>query len=287
MNVTSNEKRRRLRALLTQPGLSVAPSCGDALTARLVESCGYPAVHCSGSVVHNTAGFADGGLLTLTEFVATLTTMSDAVSIPLIADADTGYGSAANVVRTVREYERAGVAALHMEDQVTPTRPARGAGYTVRTISRDEMTGKVRAALDARQDGDLVIIVRCDFKGERQEVIDRLGAYLEAGADAAWFPSGTDEEMSQARKALKKPLIGVLQPAMTLKQFEELGASIAMLPGTLQVAALHAQKRVLEELKRSGSLKACFDGLEGIEEIKKFYANQGAEELLGMDRKYG
>ncbi len=285
MTRTATGKRRALRALLAAPEAVIAPSIGDPLSARMVEAAGLPAVHCSGSVLHNTLGYADGGLLTMTEMVASITAICDAVDLPLIADADTGFGSAANVVRAVREYERSGAAAMHLEDQATPTRPAMIPGFAIRTVSKEEMVNKIKAAVDARRDESFIIVARSDVKGDYQEVLDRLAACLEAGADAAWLPPGRPEEMRSARTALGKPLIGVLQGTMTVKEFGAL-ANCALLPGSMQVAALYAQRRFLESLQRTGSTREYFEQLPGVDEVRKFYGGTGVSWLLEVDRKY-
>jgi 2-methylisocitrate lyase-like PEP mutase family enzyme len=122
MEKTAEEKRRTLRALLQGPGCSIAPSCNDGIQARLVEWLGFPLVHISGSGQHRALGFADSGMLTLTEMINRAREIVDAVELPIVSDGETGYGNAVNVVRTVREFERAGVAAIHIEDQMTPKR---------------------------------------------------------------------------------------------------------------------------------------------------------------------
>jgi 2-methylisocitrate lyase-like PEP mutase family enzyme len=285
MRLTANEKRRELRRLLQQSQAAIAPSVGDALGALLVQAAGLPAVHCSGSVLHNLAGYADGGLLTMTEMVAAITAIADAVDLPLIADADTGFGHAANLARAVRQYERSGAAAMHIEDQLTPTRPAMAPAFRIGTIGRQAMVDKIKAAVDVRVDADFMVVARCDVKGDRQEVLERLAACLEAGADAAWLPPGTLDEMRAARATLPQPLIGVMPAALTVQQFCEV-ANCALLPGSMQVAAVHAQRLLLESLKRSGGVQEYFEGLSGVEEARQFYAGIGMSWLRDMDSRY-
>lgn len=285
MSLSPTRKRQALRALLEQPLAAIAPSIGDPLSARLVEAAGLPAVHCSGSVLHNTQGYADGGLLTMTEMVASITAIADAVDLPLIADADTGFGSTANVIRAVREYERSGAAAMHLEDQFTPTRPAMIPGFSIKLVGRQAMVNKIKAAVDARRDESFMIIARSDVKGDPQEVLDRLAACLEAGADACWLPPGPLDAMRKARQLLGKPLIGVLPATMTVAEFSEL-ADCALLPGSMQIAALHAQRQFLESLKRSGGTREYFEALSGVDEVRKFYGGTGVGWLLDIDRKY-
>src|SRR5579862_5057178 len=145
--VTPTEKRRKLRALLAGPDIIPALGCADPLSARLVQHMGLPAVHASGSAAHRSRGMADAGLLDMTEMVNHLRYLCDSVDIPVIGDADTGFGNVVNVVRTVREYERAGAAAMHIEDQLTPKRPMHS-GFEGAFIGRQEMVDKIRAAVD-------------------------------------------------------------------------------------------------------------------------------------------
>src|SRR5438309_8642399 len=145
MELTAADKRKSLRKMLTEPTCHVAPSCNDGIQARLVEWLGFPVVHISGSGQHRALGFADAGLLTLTEMIDKARQIVEAVDLPVVSDAETGYGNAVNVVRTVREFERAGVAAIHIEDQMTPKR-AGHEGFDVGLIFREEMVMKIKAA---------------------------------------------------------------------------------------------------------------------------------------------
>src|SRR5438445_7323127 len=142
------ERRRRLRQLIQGPEVFPAIGCHDVMSCRLVEHVGLPTIHASGSAAHRSRGMADAGLLDMTEMVNHLRYLCDGVDLPVIGDADTGFGNVVNVVRTVREYERAGAAAMHIEDQLTPKRPAYQ-GYESGFISRQEMVDKIRAAVDA------------------------------------------------------------------------------------------------------------------------------------------
>ena len=172
MESTAAEKRQALRKMLGEPTCHVAPSCNDGIQARLVEWLGFPLVHISGSGQHRSLGFADAGLLTLTEMVNKARDIVDAVNIPIVSDGETGYGNAVNTVRSVREFEKAGVAALHIEDQMTPKR-AGHEGFDVGLVSREEFVNKIKAALDTRRDENLIIIARSEAKDSLQERIDR------------------------------------------------------------------------------------------------------------------
>jgi 2-methylisocitrate lyase-like PEP mutase family enzyme len=283
---TAQEKRQRLKALLAAPEIVIAPGCGDPLTARLVELAQLPAIHASGSVAHRTSGYADAGILTMTEMTERIRAMADRVDIPIIADADTGFGGAVNVVRTVREYERAGTAAIHIEDQLTPKRPTHQ-GYSGSFVTRDEIVDKIRAAVDTRHDSNLVIIARCDID-DWDEKLERVAACMEAGADGAWLSARGAEQIQAVSKAAGgKPTFGVLPRTMTLQQYQDAGASCAVIPGALQVAALCAQMALLDELKRTGKADDFLDRQPFIAEMRKFYSRQGNDELQRIEEQYG
>jgi 2,3-dimethylmalate lyase len=173
----------RLRQLLPTGPMIVAPFILNAMHAKIAEAVGLPAVHMTGAGTAAERGFPDVGLLTMTEMVSNARYIADAVQIPVICDADTGYGNPLNVQRTVREYERAGVAAIHLEDQVFPKKCGFFAGKQV--IPLEEHVQKIRAALDARTDPDFVIIARCDAYAVTgwDDTVQRCRAYINAGAD--------------------------------------------------------------------------------------------------------
>jgi len=264
----------------------LAPGVSDPVSAKLVERMGLPALHASGSVAHRTAGYADAGILTTHEMLDRIWAMADSVDLPVIADADTGFGNVVNVVRTIKEYERAGAAAIHIEDQVTPKRPTHQ-GVEGEVISRLEMVNKIKAAVDARTDEGFIIIARSEVKGDFKEVVERLAECCEAGADAAWASGGDAESVTALKNACKKPLVGVLPRGATASQYKEWGADAAVLPGVMQIAALYAQQKMLEELKKSGQTSAYFSGLPGVEEMQQFYNRQGNAELEEITKRFG
>lgn len=283
---SANETRKRFRALLDAPEIVAAPAAGDPLTARLIELAGFSAVHVSGSVAHRTSGYADAGILTMTEMVNRINAMADVCELPLIADADTGFGGAVNVVRTINEYERARAAAVHIEDQLTPKRPVH-MGMEGAFISDQEMVDKIRAAVDTRVDENFLVIARCDIPG-KQEKLERLQKCLEAGADIAWLSGGSVEDTKFYTSQIgKKPSLGVLPRSLRLKEFQDAGASCAVLPGILQIAALTAQLSMLEELKKTGTAQEFLKRQPHIEEMTKFYNQQGADELKRIESTYG
>ena len=285
MKRTPSQKRRDLRDLLTQDGVSLAPSCGDAITCRLIESLGLRVIHGSGSSLHRNAGYQDAGILTMTEMVNALSRMANAVDIPVIGDADTGFGGVVNVVRTVEEYERAGLAAMHIEDQITPKRPP-GAEAQLTTISRSEMVDKIKAAVDTRVDEDFVIIARSEVEGNLAEVIDRLGECIEAGADAAWLSASDPEEITAMRSAINRPLIGVLPRSMSLTEFGDLGADVACLPTWLETVASVAKRDLLKNLMTTGSMQTYLSKLSGVDEMRRFVQDQGGDELRAIEERF-
>jgi 2-methylisocitrate lyase-like PEP mutase family enzyme len=286
MEPTVAEKRKVLRKMLSEPTCHIAPSCNDGIQARLVEWLGFPLVHISGSGQHRSLGFADAGLLTLTEMINKAREIVDAVNLPIVSDCETGYGNAVNVTRAVREFEKAGVAALHIEDQMTPKR-AGHEGFDVGLISREEFVNKIKAALDTRHDENLIIIARSEAKDSLQERIDRVSACCEAGADAVWLSARTEDEIKAFAK-IGKPMVGVPpRQLMPLSHWGELGGRVGCIPTVLQVAALHGMRQCLEELKRSGTEAAYFKQTPGIEDTRKWYANLGNAELKELEKKYG
>src|SRR6201993_953803 len=186
--------RQKMRALIERKGYTMAPGAYDTLTARLVEQAGFEAVYLTGGGYSRANGYPDLGLLTLSENVRFIGLTVEAVGIPVIADADTGYGNALNVIRTVREYERAGVAAIHLEDQLSPKKCGHIAGKTV--IPAREFAEKIRAASENRTDPDFIIIARTDARAINgiDDAIERARLYQEAGADVIFIEAPTSRE---------------------------------------------------------------------------------------------
>jgi len=250
--------RQRMRALITRRGYTMVPGAYDTLTARLVEQAGFEAVYLTGGGYSRANGYPDLGLLTLSENVRFIGLTVEAVGIPVIADADTGYGNAINVIRTVREYEKSGVAAFHIEDQVAPKKCGHYEGKEV--ISLDEMVGKICAAVDTRQDPDLVIIARSDARAIEglQASIDRVNAYLEAGADVGFVeaPQNIDELQIVAREVVGPALVNVFEggktPMVPASELEAMGFRLGIYPSQTHRAAIRASQKVLAALKEDG-----------------------------------
>ncbi len=254
--------RKKLRELIARRGYTVVPGAYDPLTARLVQATGFEAVYITGGGVSRSQGYPDLGLLTMTENVQVLARVVDTVSIPVIADMDTGYGNAINAVRAIREYDRAGVAGFHIEDQVAPKKCGHLEGKAV--VSVAEMVGKIKALVDARRDPDMVIIARTDARAIEglQKAIDRVNAYLEAGADIGFLEAPQSvEELAAVPPKLRGPaLVNVFEggktPPLPAKQLEAMGYKIGIYPSQTHRAAIRAAQDVLAVLKRDGDTAA-------------------------------
>ncbi len=244
-----------LKQQLQQPGMVIAPGAYDAIGARLIEQAGFSAVYMTGAGTSAARGYPDFGLLTMSEMVENAAVMARAVNIPLIADADTGYGNELNVTRTVREYEARGVAAIHIEDQVSPKRCGHLDGKQV--ISREEFVSKIRAAVEARRTKDFLVIARTDARAmlDLDEAIWRANAALQAGADMAFVEATqTLEEVAAVPKRVQGPCLlnvvpGGRTPNIDLREVEAMGYKLAILPGLMLKAAIEAGDAALAELK--------------------------------------
>ena len=187
--------RKQFRAMMAAPGYVVAPGAYDTLTARMVQLAGFKAVYMTGGGYSRANGYPDIGLLTMTEVVQWISRTVEVVDIPVIVDMDAGYGNAMNVIRTMREYEKTGAAAFHLEDQVSPKKCGHYEGKLL--VSKAEMVGKIKAAVDTRKDETFSVIARTDARAMEglDAAIDRMHAYLEAGADIAFVeaPQSVEE----------------------------------------------------------------------------------------------
>ena len=238
----------RLRQMLKEPGIIVAPGAYDGFSARLIEAAGFRCVYMTGAgTAASHLGLPDLGHL------------ASCVSLPVIADADTGYGNVLNVVRTVREYERAGVAGLHMEDQVAPKKCGHIAGKQI--IPTQEFCDKIRAASEYRTDPDFVIIARTDARAvtSLDDAIDRGNRAAEAGADVIFIEAPqTEDEIQRVAREVKAPLLanmvqGGKTPAVKIPELERIGFKIVIFPAVCMAAAVPAMEQALESLKSTGT----------------------------------
>jgi len=277
-----NEQRSRLRDLLAVPEMIVAPFVFDCIQAKLAAAAGFDAVYMTGFGTAAARGYPDLGLLTMSEMVANARAISRSVNVPVICDADTGYGNPLNVWRTVREYEDAGASALHIEDQVFPKRCGFLAGKQV--IAMEAMVPKVRAACDARRDRNLVIIARTDALQPNgwDDVVRRARAYRDAGADLL-FVDGIktiDDLKRYAEKLGELPLIynGDLLPIDELKKYP---FKITIHIGTM-LAAFDTMRAAMTELKRTGKLSIG----TGSNVFEDFVRTMGVAEYQALEKKY-
>ena len=275
------EARKVLRAALASGPTVLAPGAYDALSAKIVEAAGFSAVYATGGGISRSMGYPDVGLLSLTEVVDRLRSIVEAVTVPVIADADTGYGNALNVIRAVRTFEAAGVAALHLEDQVAPKRCGHYEGKEV--IPCEEMVLKLRAALDARREPDLVLIARTDARAPLglEEAIRRAKAYAAAGADVVFVeaPQSREELVEIARRVPVPLLVNMFEggktPLVPLRDLEAMGYRIVIIPSDLQRAAIRAMQETAEVIRRDGDSRAVAQRLATFQE---------REALVGLDR---
>jgi 2-methylisocitrate lyase-like PEP mutase family enzyme len=285
------DKAGAARRLLEQGGVSRIPLAYDGFSARMVEQAGFPAVGFSGNAVSGSVlGLPDIGALGMWENVEHAGRIARSLGVPLVCDADTGYGGVMNVVRTVREFEAAGVAAIHLEDQLTPKRCG-VLPQGIAVISRDEFAAKIRAAVDARQSRDFLIIARTDAKSQHgiEEAAARGRAYVEAGADAALVVGAdTPEELRYVACVVRAPLVAVIHEKpptteLTNDLLNEVGCAFALHAGVTRYAAVKALQTVLGALRRDGNTATVRDMMASFED---YNAVLGMNEWLALEAKY-
>lgn len=249
----------KLRAALREPGMLIAPGAYDGLTAMLVAQAGFPAVYMTGAGTSVAHGYPDFGLLTVTEMVANAARMARAVDIPVIADADTGYGNELNTVRTVRDYEQAGVAGIHIEDQVSPKRC--GHLDDKQIVPRQDWIAKIRAAAASRRDPDFLIIARTDTRAVAgfEEALSRANEALANGADMAFVEAPqTLEELTAVPQRVNGPCLlnvvwGGKTPMLDMPTAAALGFKLAIVPALLLKASIGACDDALSAFKATGA----------------------------------
>jgi 2-methylisocitrate lyase-like PEP mutase family enzyme len=282
--------RQTLKKLLKRNQLLVAPGCFDGLSARLVQEAGFEAAYLSGGAVARSMGIPDIGLVTMSESIERAAQVVSAIQIPLIADADTGYGNAVNLVRSVREFERIGVAAIHIEDQITPKRCGHLDGKEV--VSRAEMKMKLKAALDTRTDPDFCIIARTDARGVHgfDDAIARAEAFAQLGVDAIFVEAPQSEsELAEIHRRLPGvPLLvnvfkGGKTPMLPMARLQQMGYRIAIYPSETQRAAIHAMRNALTILKRDGTTESIDASLTTFNERDKVV---GLDDWQKIERAY-
>jgi len=248
----------RLRRLLRQDGMVVAPGAYDCITARLIEQGGFAAVYMTGAGTAASLGYPDFGLVTMSEMVANARRIAGAVDVPVLADADTGYGNELNVFRTVREFERSGVSGIHIEDQQFPKKCGHLEGKEI--VSREDYLAKIRAAVAARSNQDFTIIARTDARAVAgfDEAVARANAALAAGADMAFVeaPQTLEEVAAVPRLVDGHCLLNVVRggktPDLDLREAEAMGYKLAIVPGLLIQSVVGICDQMLADLRSTG-----------------------------------
>jgi 2-methylisocitrate lyase-like PEP mutase family enzyme len=262
----------KLRALFKSGRIAVAPGAYDGLSARLVELAGFPAVYASGGAIARSAGVPDLGLISVSAIVDRLASMVDVVEVPIVADADTGYGNALNAQAAARAFERAGVAAFHLEDQTFPKKCGHYDDKSLVPVV--EMVQKLKAVRDALHDSDFVVIARTDAIAVEgfNAAIDRASAYREAGADMIFVEAPTSEiEIAEIAKSvcgwkLINMFEGGKTPLLPASRLEALGYHLVIIPSDTQRAAIKATQRVLAAIARDGSSAAMQNDMVSFKE---------------------
>lgn len=280
----------RLRRLLEAPELLIAPGVAECVAARLVAEQGFDALYMTGAGTTATRlGMPDVGLLGVTEMADNAGRIAAAAGLPLIADADTGYGGPINVRRTIQCYERAGVAGVHVEDQSWPKRCGHLAGKTL--IPAEEMCAKIRAAADARTDPDFVVIARTDAIAVEgfEAALDRARAYEDAGADALFVEAPvTMAQVEAIPKAFARPTLYNMAmsgktPVLAAREIEALGFGVVIYPGLSFSAAIPAIRRALGELRDTGGIDPARNDMAG---FRDFFELMGLEAVQDLESRY-
>jgi 2,3-dimethylmalate lyase len=275
-------KTTLLRKMILDPEILIMPGVHDALSARITERVGFKAVSLGGAACSICSlGKPDVGLVTLTEMAAHIRNIAEAVTVPIFADGDTGHGNVTNVIRTTREFERAGAAGFFIEDQVTPKRCGHREGK--RVVPAEEMIAKIKAAVDARVDGDLVIMARTDALAVfgMDEAIERVNRYRDAGADLVLVDAmTTKEEMVRLNRQTDAPTMvsqveGGRTPICTTKELEEMGFATVVYPGSSLFAAAYGIMKAMEEIHGKGVTTAFQDRMILFDAI---------DDIVGLDK---
>ena len=274
----------QLRRLIAEPGVLMAPGAYNALSARIIESEGFPAVYLGGmSTCASMLCIPDQSLITMSELLDNVRRVAGAVSIPIIADIDDGGGNALSVRRTIKMFEAAGVAGVHLEDHTPGKHYHRGGQLFPKPVA----VQKIKAAVDARKDDDFVIIARCDAMllagGSLSEAIDRMNAYAEAGADMAFMPGLQLKDMKATTSALPIPLFDIVRDT-PVEELRRNGLKIACYYFQAMQVAFHAVRELMRELKSTGTIK----NLAGRIPTQQEYLDLvGSSEGFALAEKYG
>jgi len=287
MNPSCNQ---RLREILLNRETILVPGAANALAARIIEDIGFKAIYVTGAGVTNTfLGLPDIGLISMPELASHVGAMREVVTLPLIVDADTGFGNPLNVARTIQFLERSGANAIQLEDQEFPKRCGHFSGKSV--IDTAEMVQKIYAAVDARIDRDLVIIARTDAIATNgfEDAMDRAAAYIEAGADMTFVEAPrTKEQIAEIPKRLTAPqlinvVVGGLTPAISFSELETMRFSMILYANAALQASIAGMQKALSHLKTHGSLNGISEQLASFEERQRLV---GKLHFDALEEKY-
>ena len=280
----------KLRQLIEQPGIIVAPGAYDCLTAKIIQQSGFPAVYMTGAGTSVARyGFPDLALASMTEMVSNAADITASVSVPVIADADTGYGGLLNVGRTVRKYEQSGVAAIHIEDQEFPKRC--GHLDDKRVIPTEDMIPKIKEAVESRTDKDFLIIVRTDALAVTgwEDTMDRCHRYIDAGADVLFVEAlRSAEDAQRAVESLPVPLLYNFvetgkSPLLSANDLESIGFKIVIFPASNLLLVTAAIQKLMAELKEKGTTIGMMEQMVSLQEC---FELMGLSEMLAVDAKH-
>jgi len=283
-------QRNKFKTLLRKPGIIAAPGAYDCLTAKIIEKTGFPAVYMTGAGTSVAKyGYPDLALTTATEMVSSARDICSTVDIPVIADADTGYGGVLNVQRTIRDYERSGVAAVHLEDQEFPKRCGHLDGKQVIGVS--DMVSKIKAAVDARNDPDFTLIVRTDALAVTSwdDTVDRCWQYIDAGADVLFVEALRSRNEAEAiTKLFPVPLLYNLvetgkSPLYNISELEDIGFKIVIYPVSALLTVCNVVSNVMSELKQFGSTEHLVENMVSVTEA---FDMVGLSDMLEVSENY-
>ena len=283
-------QRKKFKNLLDNPGIIAAPGAYDCLTAKIIQNAGFSAVYMTGAGTSVAKyGYPDLALTTATEMIASARDICSVVDIPVIADADTGYGGALNVQRTIRDYERSGVAAVHLEDQEFPKRCGHLDGKQVISIS--DMVSKIKAAVDARNDPDFTLIVRTDALAVTSwdDTIDRCWQYIDAGADVLFVEAIRSREQAESlAKLFPVPLMYNFvetgkSPLYDISELEDIGFKIVIYPVSALLTVCNVVSNVMSELKQFGTTGHLVENMVAVTEA---FDMVGLSDMLNASENY-
>ena len=274
--MNDHAKRVCFQDILKAPEGTIAPSAPDPMFARLIQDCGYKLFHLAGNGMHRSLALPDCSMVTMTEMAERAGTIAQAIDIPMLVDGETGYGGPLQTARAVRAFERAGVAGIRFEDSRFGQNGIDGERPPVPVAEYVEL---IKAAVDARADSALVLAVRCDARASesRQQVLERIQAYVSAGIDAVGVHLTDAEEHKWFGAHARIPLMNPWPRAgiNTMTEFFGLGFKIALVTSSVSMAALAAARTMLQELKATGAQENYFDQIDNFDEVRRWYRDLG------------